>query len=128
MREETRGPKPKLADPPPPPSHLAHVDNQVLVVFRAEKNSQHPISNQQKTAQPVTVDYPPKPPPPPPPHHMLVFSTTLFTFLLANYLPLSPVCLGAGALSNRGNLSHSLIERLSGDYGEVRNRVVFEKS
>lgn len=30
------------------------------------------------------------------PHHMLVCSTTLFTFLLANYLPLSPVCLGAG--------------------------------
>lgn len=30
------------------------------------------------------------------PHHMLVCSTTLFTFLLANYLLLSPVCLGAG--------------------------------
>lgn len=33
------------------------------------------------------------------------------------------VCLGAGR-SVMGNLSHSLIERLSGDYGEVRNKVV----
>ena len=31
---------------------------------------------------------------------------------------------GSRAHSNRGNLSHSLIERLSADYGEVRNKVV----
>lgn len=31
-----------------------------------------------------------------PPYHMLVCSNTLFTFLLANYLLLSVVCLGAG--------------------------------
>lgn len=31
-----------------------------------------------------------------PPYHMLVCSNTLFTFLLANYLLLSAVCLGAG--------------------------------
>ena len=62
--------------------------------------------------------------PPPLPHHMLVCFTTLFTFLLANYLPLSPCLSGSRAFSNRGNLSHSLIERLSGDYGEVRNKVV----
>lgn len=67
---------------------------------------------------------PPSLSPPPLPHHMLVCSTILFTFLLANYLPLSPCLSGSRALSNRGNLSHSLIERLSGDYGEVRNKVV----
>lgn len=31
---------------------------------------------------------------------------------------------GSRAFSNGGNRSHSLIERLSGDYGEVRNKVV----
>lgn len=38
--------------------------------------------------------------------------------------PSLPSLSGSRALSNRGNLSYSLIERLSGDYGEVRNKVV----
>lgn len=38
--------------------------------------------------------------------------------------PSLPSLSGSRALSNRGNLSHSLIERLLGDYGEVRNKVV----
>lgn len=65
-------------------------------------------------------------PPIPPslPHPMLVCSAILFTFLLANYLSPLLILSGSRALSNRGSLSHSLIERLSGDYGEVRNKVV----
>lgn len=58
------------------------------------------------------------------PYHMLVCSTTLFTFLLANYLPLSSFCLGAWRSGKTGDRRRSLIERLSGDYEEVRNEVV----
>lgn len=89
----------------PPSSHLAPINNHARVVLwylRRKQLCEHPISNQQNqhNLSQWIIPKPPLPPPPTPlpslPHHMLVCSTTLFTFLLANYLPLSPVCLGAG--------------------------------
>lgn len=89
----------------PPSFCFAPINNHACMVLwclrRKELRLEHPISKPTKPTQPVTVDYPEPPLPaatstPPLSHHMLVCSATLFTFLLANYLPLSPVCLGAG--------------------------------
>lgn len=80
-------------------SHSSPINNRACMVLWCLRRLrlEHPISKATKPTQPVTVDYPPSIHTTPPlSHHMLVFSAILFTFLLANYLPLSPLCLGAG--------------------------------
>lgn len=62
---------------------LLHVRHYDIWAPRAFSNHQ----NQHNLARWIT---------PPPTSHAVFCSTGLFTFLLANYLPLSPACLGAG--------------------------------
>lgn len=83
--------------------------------------------NQHKLSQWII----PTPSAPPPPTNLPTLHITCWfapTPYLHFYWPIISLSLrslsGSAALSNRGNLSHSLIERLSGDYGEVRNKVV----
>lgn len=66
-----------------------------------------------------------QPPQPPTLHITCWFAPTPYLHFYWPIISLSLHSLsGSTALSNRGNLNHSLIERLSGDYGEVRNKVV----
>lgn len=79
----------------PPSAQSAPVNNRSCVAlwYLCRKEvCEYPISSQQTNRTCHSglsrVSYPP--------HHMLVCSNTLFTFLLANYLLLSVVRLGAG--------------------------------
>lgn len=84
-----------LWTPPPTPSQYAPVNNHACVVlwYLRRKDS---VSIQLATNKTNTTCHSGLSQSPHSPHHMLVCSNTLFTFLLANYLPLSAVCLGAG--------------------------------
>lgn len=94
----------------------------------AEKElCEHPISNQQNqhNLSQWIIPKPSLPPSPTPPStsHAGLLHHPIYIFI-GQLSPSLPSLSGSRALSNRGNLSHSLIERLSGDYGEVRNKVV----
>lgn len=85
-------------------------------MFALKRLGEHPISkqqNQHKLSQWIT------------PHITCWFGPTAYLhFYWPIIFPSLRSLSGSALLSNRRSLSHSLIERLSGDYGEVRNKVV----
>lgn len=116
----------------PPSSHFAPVNNHACVVLwylHRKELCEHPISNQQNQHN-LSQWIIPKPFPPSLTNtpsstsHAGLLHHPIYIFI-GQLSSSFPSLSGSRVLSNRGNLSHSLIERLSGDYGEVRNKVVW---